>query len=39
MFAQERALEKNHQEGIDKAKQGDYLGAITSFTKAIEVLP
>lgn len=38
-FAQERALEKNHQEGIDKAKQGDYIGAIASFTKAIEVLP
>lgn len=39
VFAQERALEKNHQEGIDKAKQGDYIGAIASFTKAIEVLP
>lgn len=38
-LAQERALEKNHQEGIDKAKQGDYIGAIASFTKAIEVLP
>jgi tetratricopeptide (TPR) repeat protein len=38
-FSQERALERNHQEGIDKAKQGDYIGAITSFTKAIEVLP
>lgn len=39
MYAQERALEKNHQEGIDKAKQGDYIGAIASFTKAIEVSP
>jgi tetratricopeptide (TPR) repeat protein len=39
MFAQERALEKNHQEGIDKAKKGDYIGAISSFSKAIEVLP
>lgn len=39
IFSQERALEKNHQEGIDKAKQGDYHGAIASFTKAIEVLP
>lgn len=36
---QERALEINHQEGLNKAKQGDYVGAIESFTKAIEVLP
>lgn len=39
LLAQERALENNHQEGLNKAKQGDYVGAIASFTKAIEVLP
>lgn len=38
-IAQEQALEKNHQEGLDKAKKGDYIGAIASFTRAIEVLP
>lgn len=36
---QERALEVNHQEGLNKAREGDYIGAIESFTKAIEILP
>lgn len=37
--AQENALEKNHAEGLSKAKNGDYIGAIQSFDKAIEALP
>lgn len=38
-FSQEHALEKNHAEGLEKAKLGDYVGAVASFTKAIEALP
>jgi len=38
-FSQEHVLEKNHAEGLEKAKQGDYAGAVASFTKAIEALP
>lgn len=38
-YAQENALEKNHAEGLAKAKMGDYKGAIQSFDKAIEALP
>ncbi len=39
LSAQENPLEPNHREGLDKAKLGDYTGAIISFTKAIEVHP
>ena len=32
--AQENALEKNHAEGLAKAKNGDYIGAIQSTSHA-----
>lgn len=38
-YGQEKVLEKNHAEGLAKAKAGDYLGAIESFTLAIEAMP
>ena len=38
-LSQETALEKNHAEGLAKAKQGDFIGAIQCFDKAIEALP
>lgn len=38
-WGQEYILEKNHQDGLNKAKSGDYQGAVEAFTKAIEVQP